>query len=93
MFFHACPHCGNSGVSTLRKFFLSPLRASTCRSCGQSIRLSRKAYIFIYLPVICMVVLGVSTDTRSYRLAGVAIAITVALFAFAVDRIVPLVKA
>ncbi len=32
-----CPHCGEKGISPLRKLFLSPGMPAKCKSCGELI--------------------------------------------------------
>jgi hypothetical protein len=32
-----CPHCGNPGISILRKFFLGPAAPATCGSCRKRV--------------------------------------------------------
>lgn len=34
---HQCPHCGELGISALRKCFLGPALPTTCESCGQEV--------------------------------------------------------
>lgn len=32
-----CPHCGNEGISGLRKMFLGPAVPATCKVCGEKV--------------------------------------------------------
>ena len=32
-----CPHCGNAGISVLRKMCLGPAVPATCKACGKKV--------------------------------------------------------
>jgi len=39
---HRCPHCGDDGISGLRKMFLGPANPATCSECGKKVGISYK---------------------------------------------------
>ena len=34
---YKCPHCGEPGVSKMRKMFLGPAIPATCKACGKKV--------------------------------------------------------
>jgi hypothetical protein len=47
---HRCPHCGEPGLSRIRKAFLGPAVPATCRRCGGKIGVGYVVTFAMVLP-------------------------------------------
>lgn len=63
-----CPHCGNPGVSFLRKMYMGPAISAACRSCGKRVGVPYTAM----LAIIPLLVVGpVALAVESHALGAV----------------------
>jgi len=47
---YICPHCGKPGITWLRRAYLGPAIAATCRSCGKKIGVPWGRSLVAFLP-------------------------------------------
>ncbi len=62
---YACPHCGKSGISFIRKMFLGPAIPATCNVCGKKIGVPWLRSLLAVVPifVICNFLTSIYQDT------------------------------
>ena len=87
---YSCQHCGEPGISKLRKLFMGPALPHTCRSCGEKTGLPYYSVLVMVPPTAC---LGLMMAWPMPENTWPVLAFVVALVTmpFALDR-VPLVK-
>ena len=56
---YKCPHCGEPGVSKLRKLSLGPGLPTTCQVCGKKVGIPYWSML-VYLPFILLTVLSIN---------------------------------
>lgn len=62
---YKCPHCGEPGISKIRKLFLGPAVPATCKACGQKVGVPYTVMI-IALPF--LIALGLSVSVESFMI-------------------------
>ena len=81
-----CPHCGKP-VKSYKRFAreVEPFKMSKCDNCGTSLRRSRKVYLYLFLMMIPLCMIGlpvlitlVKTGTSYWIICGVLIVILAA---------------
>ena len=88
-----CPHCGQSGVSILRKLLMIAKRSYECRSCGQQIKVSNRVGILGFVMLIAYFIAKEFVPVpKAYRLAALAFILVVILAMHVSNRFSPLVK-
>ncbi len=58
---YKCPHCGQPGISKMRKMCLGPARSTTCKACGERVGVpytSMIASIPFFIAVIASLFIG-----------------------------------
>jgi hypothetical protein len=87
---HQCPHCGEMGISALRKCFLGPSVSVKCESCGKPVSVPYWSIVIIIPMLTGMFATPylVSDDRFVAYAAVIATVITWVLW----DSIVPLEK-
>jgi hypothetical protein len=63
-----CPHCGELGVSTLRKMLLGPGVPTECKVCGKKIGVPWISMIAV-IPVLLAIFAAPLIEPRAYRIA------------------------
>jgi prepilin signal peptidase PulO-like enzyme (type II secretory pathway) len=82
-----CPHCGQPGISALRKLALGPALPATCRSCGKKVGVPYWS-VLTTLPFIAGIIL---TLLRTYDCLGIVIMVTGFIVGVVIDMVwVPL---
>lgn len=87
---HRCPHCGNDGISGLRKSFLGPLATTNCSSCGKAVSVPYWSMVAL-LPWFIAIFLVLAIPDRAFPGFWLG-AISVMLTALIWQSFVPLVK-
>lgn len=87
---YICPHCNNPGLSVLRRSYLGPAVAATCKSCGKKIGIPYGKSSIAAAPFVASLIAEpfiVDWATSACLIAAGAIVMGVLFFKF-----VPLVK-
>jgi len=87
---HDCPHCGEKGISALRRCNLGPAFPTKCKSCGKKVGIPYWS-IFTIIPMLTAVIVvpWLFDNTRIVAFGAVMLTIlTWNLF----ESIVPLIK-
>ncbi len=68
---YLCPHCGQPGISWLRKLFLGQAAPATCKACGQKVGLPRwwsTAWFVPFVALTALRLLGLFSSTECFWL-------------------------
>jgi hypothetical protein len=63
---HRCPHCGEGGISGVRKFFLGPLRTTSCSRCGRPVSIPYWSIVIVVPWLIALVMVLAIPDRALY---------------------------
>ena len=87
---HRCPHCGNDGISGLRKCCLGPMIPASCSSCGKAVGVPYWSIVAVLPLVASILVLLVIPDNAlaAYWLGAIGATVMWVLW----GSVVPLVK-
>jgi len=76
-----CPHCGNPGISSLRKAILSPGLLATCKSCSGSSGIRYPSWLVAMLPGTALMIVAMFVESGamewSLNIIGLALMIVI----------------
>jgi hypothetical protein len=84
----ACPYCGQTALSSMRKLALGPASLATCRGCGKKVSVARSA-LLAAVPFLAAILLARLAD--SWPLQALVVLVGWALLTFLHLVLVPLV--
>lgn len=78
----ACPHCGQPGISAIRKSFLGPAVPTSCRACGKSVGVPYGKATIACMPLFASMYLGslLGLVWPSFMIVGAGLAISIAIY-------------
>ena len=86
-----CPHCGEAGITTLRKQFLGPATSTKCKICGKRVSVPFWSLVGV-LPFIVSIPLVSILLSEEALLAYVLGGLTMCVAFVVLNGYVPLVK-
>lgn len=74
---YKCPHCGEPGISKLRKLSLGPALPATCQVCGKKVGVPYSSMLAMFLPFLIAMIAVSFIDSSITKIAVLAVALLV----------------